>query len=151
MDAHLTVVVTGASRGLGAGLTRAFAAAGHRVATCARHVPAVGDLRMAVDVREADAVGGFLERAVAELGPVDLWVSNAGVLEPIAPVRDLDVEAFRTVLDVNLMGALHCTKAYLEHRRRLGSGCLVTISSGAASTAIRRGRRTARRRPGSTG
>ena len=132
MDAHLTVVVTGASRGLGAGLTRAFAAAGHRVGTCARHEPTVGDVRAEVDVRDAAAVQAFADRVVDEIGPIDLWVSNAGILEPIAAVRDLEPEAFRTVVEVNLLGALHCAKAYVAHRRPHGTGCLVTISSGAA-------------------
>jgi NAD(P)-dependent dehydrogenase (short-subunit alcohol dehydrogenase family) len=113
-------------------MTSTFAAAGHRVATCARREPTVGDVREAVDVTDRDAVRGFLDRVVAELGPVDLWISNAGLLEPILPVRDVDPEAFRQVVDVNLVGALHCAQAYLEHRRPLGDGCLVTISSGAA-------------------
>jgi benzil reductase ((S)-benzoin forming) len=132
VDAHLTVVVTGASRGLGEGLTRTFAAGGHRVGACARHLPDVGDVRSEVDVADPTAVRAFLDDVVTALGPIDLWVSNAGVLEPIAPVRDVDPEAFRSVLDVNLVGALHCAQAYLDHRRPLGTGCLVTISSGAA-------------------
>ena len=125
-------VVTGASRGLGEGLTRAFTAAGLRVGACARAVPDVGDVRASVDVSDRLAVRDFLEQVVDELGPIDLWVSNAGLLEPIAPVRAVDPDAFATVLDVNLVGALHCAQAYLVHRRPLGSGCLVTISSGAA-------------------
>jgi NAD(P)-dependent dehydrogenase (short-subunit alcohol dehydrogenase family) len=131
-DSEVVSVVTGASRGLGEGLTRAFEARGWRVAACARQQPTVGHLRAAVDVSDRDAVWRFRDRVVAELGPIDLWVSNAGLLEPIAPVRDIDPEAFRTVVDVNLMGALHCAQAYLDHRRPLGRGCLVTISSGAA-------------------
>lgn len=115
-------------------MARAFAAAGAGVAACARTRPAVGDVRTALDVADPGAVRSFLGEVVAELGPIDLWVSNAGLLEPIAPVRDVDPEAFRHVLDVNLMGALHCAQAYVAHRRPLGSGCLVTISSGAART-----------------
>ena len=125
-------VVTGASRGLGEGLTRAFVDAGVRVGACARIEPTVGDVRAGVDVTDRSAVRTFLERVAGELGPIDLWVSNAGLLEPIAPVRDVDPEAFARVVEVNLLGALHCAQAYLEHRRPLGSGCLVTISSGAA-------------------
>ena len=131
-EVDIVAVVTGASRGLGEGMTRAFAAAGVKVGACARHEPAVGDVRASVDVTDPGAVQGFLDAVVAALGPIDLWVSNAGVLEPILPVRDLDPEAFRAVLDANLLGPLHCAKAYLAHRRPLGAGCLVTISSGAA-------------------
>jgi NAD(P)-dependent dehydrogenase (short-subunit alcohol dehydrogenase family) len=126
------IVVTGASRGLGEGMTRAFAAGGARVGTCARSRPEVGDVREAVDVTDRAAVRAFLDHVVGELGPIDLWVSNAGLLEPIAPVRAVDPGAFGHVVDVNLLGALHCAQAYLDHRAPLGSGCLVTISSGAA-------------------
>lgn len=125
-------VVTGASRGLGAGLTRAFADAGVRVGACARSEPEVGDVRASVDVTDRAAVRGFAERVAAELGPIDLWISNAGVLEPMVPVRDLEPDDLRHVLDVNLVGALHCAQAYLDHRRPMGGGCLVTISTGAA-------------------
>lgn len=125
-------VVTGASRGLGEGLTRAFVARGIRVATLARHRPVAGELRAEVDVADRAAVHAFADHVVASLGPIDLWVSNAGLLDPILPVRDLDPADFQRVLGVNLVGAFHCAQAYLAHRRPLGSGCLVTISSGAS-------------------
>jgi benzil reductase ((S)-benzoin forming) len=131
-EVDVVAVVTGASRGLGEGLTRTFMAAGARVGACARHEPTVGDVRRSVDVTDPAAVRRFLDDVVEALGPIDLWVSNAGVLEPILPVRDVDPDDFRAVLDANLLGPLHCAQAYLEHRRPLGDGCLVTISSGAA-------------------
>jgi len=117
---------------LGEGLTRAFVERGHRVAACARSEPEVGEVRASVDVRVRAGVRAFTDRVVAELGPIDLWISNAGLLEPITPVRNVDPEAFADVVDVNLLGALHCAQAYVDHRRPLGTGCLVTISSGAA-------------------
>lgn len=127
------VVVTGASRGLGRGLVETFQAAGHRVAACARTEPDVGDVRGSVDVTDGVAVRAFGARAAAELGPIGLWISNAGVLEPIAPARDVDPDELRRSLDVNVLGVLHGAQAYVAHRRAVGGGgCLVNISSGAA-------------------
>ena len=132
MGAVSVAVVTGASRGLGAGLTRAFADAGWAVATCARHEPEVGEVRVALDVTDATAVDAFCDRAAAELGPIDLWVGNAGILGPITPGRDLDPAALAEVLAVNVIGVLNGARAYIRHRRAVGGGgCLVTISSGA--------------------
>jgi len=121
--------VTGASRGLGRGLVEAFRAEGHRVAACARHEPDLGDLTADVDVTDGAAVHAFARRVTDELGPIALWVSNAGVLDPIAPVRSVDPAEFMANVEVNLLGVLHCAQAYLAtgHAR-----ALVNITSGAA-------------------
>jgi benzil reductase ((S)-benzoin forming) len=126
------VLVTGASKGLGRGLVEAFQAAGHRVASCARTEPDVGDLTAIVDVADGPAVHAFAGRVTDELGPIALWVSNAGVLEPIAPARSVDPADFMRNVEVNLLGVLHCAQAYLAtgHARTL-----VNISSGAAQRA----------------
>ncbi len=136
----VAVVITGASRGLGAGLAEAMAARGVRLALCARTAPALppgGDgLTAAVDVRDAEAVERFARAAVARLGRIDLWINNAGVLEPIVAVRDLSAEALSEHLAVNVIGALNGTRAFVRHlRRRGGEGVLVNVSSGAASRA----------------
>ncbi|MGH2685962.1 MAG: SDR family NAD(P)-dependent oxidoreductase [Actinomycetota bacterium] len=127
-------VVTGASRGLGAGLAERFLKRDVRVAGCARTEPALpGALTAAVDVTDAAAVTAFTERVAAELGPIDLWVNNAGVLEPVGPLRDLDPDDVEAHLRVNIMGVVHGTQAYARHvRSRDGGGVLVNISSGAA-------------------
>lgn len=130
-------VVTGASRGLGAGLAAAFAAAGLRVGVCARSAPALDDgpgvVATRLDVTDAAAVGAFTEEVAGRLGPIDLWVNNAGVLAPIGPLRDADPEDVAHHLAVNVGGVVHGTQAYLRHLHaaRRG-GVLVNISSGAA-------------------
>jgi len=131
------VVVTGASRGLGAGLARSFAARGMRLALCSRQAPALVDhaevLSRRADVRDADAVQRFAEQAEERFGALDLWINNAGILEPIEPLRSLQPRDFQHNLEVNLMGVVHGTQAFLAHlRRRGGEGVLVNISSGAA-------------------
>jgi benzil reductase ((S)-benzoin forming) len=87
----------------------------------------------AVDVTDGAAVAAFAERVAAELGPIDLWVNNAGVLDPMGPVRDLDPGEVERHLRINVLGVLHGTQAYVRHVRGHGrGGVLVNISSGAA-------------------
>ena len=119
------IVVTGASRGLGAGLVEAFEAAGHQVHGCSRST--------GVDVSDSDAVEAFANGIGA---PVDVWVNNAGLLGPIAPLRDIDPTEAAEVLAVNVLGVVHGTRWFVRHRRSLGGGgVLFNLSSGAATEA----------------
>lgn len=135
------VVITGASRGIGAGVARELAARGLKLALCARGEPALEDgprvVRARVDVRDGEAVQRFAREVEARLGPIDLWVNNAAVLEPVGPLRDLETEAVRAHLDVNVLGVLHGARAYARHLARVGRpGVLVNVSSGAARRAV---------------
>ncbi len=129
--------VSGASRGIGAALAARFAARGMRLVLCSRGAPALAEservLARQLDVRNAAAMAALVPEIEARFGGVDLWVNNAGVLEPIKPVRDVPVEAFREHLDTNLVGVFIGTQCYVRHLRRLGrGGVLVNMSSGAA-------------------
>lgn len=131
------VVITGASRGLGAGMAEHLRGQGIRVGVCARGpLPLAGlpgVVARQLDVRDEAAVDDFTREVGRQLGPIDLWINNAGVLEPIAFVRDLEPAALAEHLAINLGGVLAGTKAYLGHlRERGGSGVLINISSGAA-------------------
>ncbi len=135
--ADRVVVITGASRGLGAGIARDFFDRGMRLAVCSRGEPALpaGDrvLSARLDVTDEAAVDEFAAAAFDRFGHVDLWVNNAGVLEPIAPLRDVEVDAWRRHIDINVTGVFLGTRAYVRHLRRAGKGgVLVNISSGAA-------------------
>lgn len=134
-------VITGASRGIGAGLAAEFAARGMRLGLCARSAPALpaGESVVArrLDVGDGAAVEALAGEVVARFGRIDLWVNNAGVLEPIVPVRDLSAEALEAHLRVNLIGVLHGTQAFVRHLRARGAnagdpGVLINLSSGAA-------------------
>ena len=144
-------VVTGASRGLGAGLAVHFAAAGMHLGLCARHTPALAartrptahDGRVvraetpvvaAVDVTDRAALERFADEVVARFGRIDLWVNNAGLLGDIRPVADADPAASARTVAVNVTGTLHGSAVFAAHvRRRSGPGVLVNISSGAAT------------------
>ncbi|MCA9652879.1 MAG: SDR family NAD(P)-dependent oxidoreductase [Myxococcales bacterium] len=131
------VVVTGASRGLGAGMAERFRSLGMRVGVCARGASPLagrsGVVAQRLDVRDEAAMQGFAAAVAAELGPIDLWVNNAGVLEPIAFLRDLSGEALMEHLAINVGGVLAGSKAFVGHLHRTGrGGVLVNVSSGAA-------------------
>jgi NAD(P)-dependent dehydrogenase (short-subunit alcohol dehydrogenase family) len=132
-----TAVITGASRGLGAGLARGFRERGLRLGLCARSAPVFGDAADVVaerlDVRDPAALAAFAATVEARFGAIDLWINNAGLLEPIDPLRDVAPDAARAHLEVNVLGVLLGTQAFVRHlRRRGGEGVLVNISSGAA-------------------
>lgn len=131
------VVITGASRGLGAGMAEWFAAQGARIGICARHEPAVPAgataVSAAVDVTDGASIEAFARRVAAELGTIDLWVNNAGVLEPVVAQRDLSPADLATHLAINVGGVLSGTQAYLHHLDDGDrAGALVNISSGAS-------------------
>lgn len=133
-------VVTGASRGLGAGLARRFAGAGLRLGVCTRRAPEVpGAARDAVvsaevDVTDADAVEDFARAVAGRFGRIDLWVNNAGVIEPIGPLAGADPAAVARAFDVNVLGVVHGTATFARHvAGRDGGGVLVNVSSGAAA------------------
>ena len=136
-------VVTGASRGLGAGLADHFAAVGMHLGLCARHrpvPPAAQDghtgppVTAAVDVTDRAALDAFAAEVVARYGRIDLWVNNAGLLGPVGPLADADPDLVRRTVDVNVTGVLHGAAVFAAHvRSRPGPGALVNISSGAAT------------------
>jgi NAD(P)-dependent dehydrogenase (short-subunit alcohol dehydrogenase family) len=134
-------VITGASRGLGQGLAAEFAAQGLSLGLCSRSRPALPagskGIAESVDVGDARQVGAFARVVAEQFGRIDLWINNAGVLGPIAPLRDIEHEAFAHHLRINLLGVVHGTQAYVQILRERGweNGVLINISSGAAARA----------------
>ena len=133
------VAITGASRGIGAAAVRAFAAAGARVALLSRDEAAisalaaeVGGLALACDVASADGVAVALARVEADLGPLDVLINNAGVIEPIARLAEADPDAFGRAIDINLKGVFNGMRAALPGMIARHSGTIITVSSGAA-------------------
>ena len=137
-------LVTGASSGIGQAVAVELAAAGARLVLvsrsearlrdAARAVEAAGDagrtpLLVASDVADAEAVHRLAQRVEAEAGSPDLVVSNAGIGH-FGPVATLPLPRFRAILEVNLLGAVHCTQAFLPAMLRRRQGTLVFVSSG---------------------
>jgi benzil reductase ((S)-benzoin forming) len=138
-------VVTGASRGIGAGIARVLAARGFGLGLLARSKPALGRrgeapddapvISAALDVRDPAALEDFATAVVDELGPIDLWVNNAGVLEPIGPLADVEPDALRAHVETNVLGVLYGSRACLRVARATAHpAAIVNMSSGAAET-----------------
>ncbi len=136
-----TVVITGASRGVGLGIAEQCLERGYNLAICARSKPEFGAtnervLSMAADVTCEAQVQALCDATVARFGQIDLWINNAGVLEPIGPMRSIESSAVATHLSINILGVFHGTKSFSNHvRGREGSGVLINISSGAPTSA----------------
>ncbi|WP_439136894.1 SDR family oxidoreductase [Roseicyclus sp.] len=140
-----TVVITGASRGIGAAAARAFAAQGANVVLLARDRDAVaaiageiGPRALAVpcDVTRYWEVEAALGAAVTAFGGLDVLISNAGVIDPISDVDAADPEMWSQAIDINLKGVFHGAHAALPLMLQRGGGTLITVSSGAAVNPI---------------
>jgi len=130
-------VITGASRGLGAGLAKDFLARGMRVALCARSPLPFEDgpdvFTSRFDVSDGAAMEDFGKQAIAKFGRLDLWINNAATLDPVVKARDLDGVTLSKSLDVNVLGVLFGSQVFVKHvESRPGEGVLLNISSGAA-------------------
>jgi NAD(P)-dependent dehydrogenase (short-subunit alcohol dehydrogenase family) len=139
---NLVAVVTGASRGIGAGLAGHFARQGIRLGLCARSIPVAPDgaeaFSAAVDVSDAAAVDAFADEVASRFDRIDIWVNNAGVLGPIGPLAEADPSALERQIVTNVLGVMYGTATFARHvRSRAGDGTLVNISSGAATSAYR--------------
>lgn len=134
-------VVTGASTGIGAAVARVFADAGVALGLCARRRPdapaGARAVTASVDVTDRAAVAGFADEVVGTLGPIDVWINNAGTLGELGPVRDVSADALAQVIDVNLTGAMHGSQVYVRHLHATGRpGTLIDVSSGAAASPV---------------
>jgi len=135
-----TVLVTGASSGIGRETALAFAAAGANVVLVARRAKVLAKvaaearklgaatLVAAADVTQPAAVTGCFRKAVKRFGAVDVVVNNAGVMIP-AKVVDLRTADLQRMLDVNLIGALHVMQEAVKVMRKQGSGHIVNVGS----------------------
>ncbi|WP_418593090.1 SDR family oxidoreductase [Ponticoccus sp. (in: a-proteobacteria)] len=136
-----TVMITGASRGIGAEAARAFARAGAKVALVARSAEAIADLAGEIgaqavaipcDIARYWEVEQAVQNCLKAHGSLDVLVNNAGAIEPIAHMAEADPAAWGEVIDVNLKGVFHGMRAALPVMLEAGGGSLLTIGSGAA-------------------
>lgn len=135
-----TVVVTGASSGIGRETARAFAAKGANVVVAARRAEplrevaaeceglGVGALAVPTDVTDAAAVEELARRATARFGRIDVWVNNAAV-GLFARFEEAPLDDYRRVIETNLFGYVYGARAVLPIFRRQGSGVLVNVAS----------------------
>jgi len=139
------VAITGASRGIGAAAARVFAAAGAKVALLARSegeidalAAEIGPAALALrcDVADWASVQQAVATVVQRFGRLDVLVNNAGTIDPIARLADVDPAAWGRAVDVNLKGVFHGLRAAIPVMRAQGGGTVITVSSGAARAAL---------------
>lgn len=136
-----TVMITGASRGIGAEAARQFAAAGANVVLLARSQDALADLQGEIgdraiaipcNVARYGEMSAAVATSVQTFGSLDVLINNAGVVEPISHLADADPDAWGQVIDINLKGVFNGIHAALPVMKAQGGGSILTISSGAA-------------------
>jgi len=137
-----TVLVTGAAHGFGRAIAGAFATRGARVFVCdvveaelAETVNILGDAGhgMVVDVTDRNAVGTWVQEALARTGRIDVLVNNAGgVLGQVGrPLEQVATQEWEAIVAVNQTGAFWTAQAVAAPMKEAGSGRIINISSGA--------------------
>lgn len=141
-------LVTGAGRGIGAAIASRFAGSGATVVLAARTLDRVrpaaavivdgGGSASAVrcDVAVYADVDDAVRHCVDHHGRLDFLVNNAGLIEPIARIAESDPTQWGMIADINYKGVYHGMRAAIPVMTRAGSGVIVNISSGAATSAL---------------
>ena len=141
-----TILITGATAGIGEASARRFASAGWKVIATGRrgdrlrklsHELGENCLPLEIDMRDMDAV-----RSLAGLSPpwgeIDLLLNNAGLAPPMQPLQEADADALSTVIDTNITGLVELTRAVLPKLIER-KGAVINLSSVAATYPYRGG------------
>jgi short-subunit dehydrogenase len=135
-----TVVITGASSGIGRAATRLFADRGARLVLCARRADMLAEaveecidrgteaLALVADVSVLENLQRVADEAMRYFGSIDVWVNNAGVMM-LGRFEDTPDADFRRVIDVNLFGAVNGTRAALLYMLRQNRGVIINTAS----------------------
>jgi len=138
-----TIVIIGASSGIGEATAMRLAREGHHVVITARRAARLAQITeriaeaggqataLPVDVTDQTAVTALAHTVVSEFGRLDVVVECAGVM-PLSPLNALKLEDWERMIDVNIRGLLYSIAAVLPQFQRQGGGHFVTIASTAA-------------------
>ena len=142
-----TMLVTGGSRGIGAAVARLAARRGYDVAityadradaaeAVAADIRAAGHraLTIRADVADTPSIAAMFDRTEGELGPVDAFVNNAGIVHEAKPLAELDEATIRRVLEIDLTAAVLCAREGVRRmsRARGGRGGVIVNTSSIA-------------------
>ena len=134
----MNVFITGASSGIGAALTRHYAARGANLGLVARRGDLLQQLAASLDtpvatystdVRDADALASAAADFMHRFGTPDIVIANAGVSRGTLTELKADTAAFKAILDINVLGLLHTFQPFIAGMQQRGSGALVGIAS----------------------
>ena len=134
-------IVTGASRGIGFAVAKAYACEGARVAVCGSReetaqkavqelqklCPGAQLLPVGVDVSDGEAIRAMVARVMERWGKIDILVNNAGITGA-KPIFDMTDEDFESMIDINLTGPFKCTREVAKVMKQTG-GCIINTSS----------------------
>ena len=135
------IIVTGASRGIGAATAAACARSSATVVLAARDGAQAAEVAKAIgpaasaracDVTDYAAVEALVAETRDRFGRLDALINNAGVIEPIASIAESDPATWARNVEINLTGAYHAIRAVLPGMIAGGGGTIVNVSSGAA-------------------
>lgn len=147
MQKNRTVVITGATAGIGRSTALEFAQQGYNVGLIARdqdglekarrEVEALGvkALGVSADVAKADEVAVAADRIAEELGPIDIWV-NSAMVTVFSPVEKITPEEYKDVTEITYLGYVHGTLTALKHMKPRDQGCIVQVGSALAYRSI---------------
>lgn len=129
------ILITGASRGLGAALAEDFTRLGHHVYTCARSpietaFSVLSSHHTLLDVRDRQAVHEWVSTIVKQEERLDIVINNAALMNDPAPLWELPPENFDLVVDVNIKGIFHMVQATVPVMLQQGSGLIINLISG---------------------
>lgn len=140
--AEKTIIITGASNGIGRAAALLFAEFGAKLALTARRgeqLDALADeitatgaerpLTIPFDVRDESACHACVDQTIESFGRLDVLINNAGVGIPTPDLAEADVDIMRTVMETNFNGVFHMTKRALTHMKRAKKGHVIMISS----------------------
>ncbi|MBI1313450.1 SDR family NAD(P)-dependent oxidoreductase [bacterium] len=139
MSDSRTIVITGATRGLGRAMTDGFIAEGHTVVGCGRSLDAVKSLAAThsrphrfdcVDVADDGQVAAWCASLIEEYGPPDLLLNNAAIVNRNASLWEIDATEFDSVIDVNIKGTANVLRHLLPAMVERAEGIIVNFSSG---------------------
>jgi NAD(P)-dependent dehydrogenase (short-subunit alcohol dehydrogenase family) len=142
-----TIIITGASRGLGAATARAAAEMGANVVINARSDDDLSALAQEIkgaggraatvpgDVSRVETCQRLVAEAIKRFDRLDAVINNAGVIQPIAPISNADLNAWERNIIVNVLAPVYLVQAALAHLRK-HQGRVINVSSGAAVKAI---------------
>jgi NADP-dependent 3-hydroxy acid dehydrogenase YdfG len=134
------VIVTGASSGIGFATALTLSKAGAKVAIGARRTDKLQELEKKItqnggeafsqklDVTKKSDCNSFVDATIKKWGEVDVLVNNAGLM-PLSFVKNLKIDEWDQMIDVNIKGVLYCTAAVIPHMHSKKSGHIINISS----------------------
>lgn len=143
-----TAIVTGASRGIGRATAEHLSSLGAAVVLASRSADSVRLVAEAIeqaggsadaiacDVSDYDDVATLVRHCRERFGSLDIFVNNAGLIDPIARLADSDPATWRKAAETNYVGVYHGLRAALPVMIEQGGGVVVNVSSGAATSAL---------------